>query len=126
MNLTNGTIAIFAEKTATDPRFKTRTTVRGATLYEGATQWRYLQEDRNTPTPSVPRETATIEALIPYTPTLPPTKPLSIEIQTNGHTLRATARMIEHLQLVRKTRVTATLSHTTTNESRPTIQPSRG
>lgn len=128
MIVVNGLITIFREVIKTDPKYGTRSKAKSKeALYSGDVQWRYLSEDRHTPTPPTTRETASIEAIIPLTQSLPPTEPLKIEIKTTGEDLiTATARTIEHLQLVRKTRVIATLSSTeANNDSNPKVYPNR-
>ena len=128
MIVVNGFITIFREVIKTDPKYGTRSKVKSKeALFSGQVQWRYLNEDRHTPTQPTTRETASIEAIIPLTQSLPPTEPVGLEIKTaTGHTITATARTIEHLQLVHKTRVIATLSNTEArNDSNTKVYPSR-
>lgn len=109
MIITNATATIYTETTATDPRFGTRHTRRGEPLYTGICQWRHLNQDLHTPTQGSQRETATIEILIPHTPTITTLCELSTELQTGKETIKADIFRVEHLPLVDITRLTATL-----------------
>lgn len=112
MIIQNGTAAIYREEIIPDPRFQTRKKVRGEEIHRGACQWRPLQNDLHTPTPPTSRETATIEILIPYTPAIPHSQSIAVEItpSTEQGTITATITQVEHLHLVKITRLTATLT----------------